>query len=64
MEPWRRLQKPENESLEDRKKRIGLGGETYIHSSRDDTKSRTLDEALKHFKDREASGKSIITPHG
>ena len=64
MEPWRRLQKPENESLEDRKKRIGLGGETYIHSSRDDSKSRTLDEAIKHFKDREKSGEARITPYG
>ena len=64
MEPWRRLQTPENESPEDRKKRRGLGGETYIHTAKDDPPSRTLDEQIKYMKDAEKSGEGRITRHG
>ena len=64
MEPWRRLQSPENETPEDRKKRKGLGGETYIHTAKDDPPSRTLDEQIKYMKDAEKSGEGRITRHG
>jgi len=64
MEPWRRLQSPENETPEDRKKRRGLGGETYIHTAKDDPPSRTLDEQIKYMKDAEKSGEGRITRHG
>tara|TARA_Y100001951_G_scaffold72823_1_gene59743 strand:- start:42 stop:632 length:591 start_codon:yes stop_codon:yes gene_type:complete len=65
MEPWRRLQKPENETPQQAQKRKGIGGETYIHSGvTTRNRSRSLPEQIKYMKDAEKSGEGRITKYG